>query len=171
MPLKILTFSTLFPNAAKPHHGRFTETSLRHQIATGELTAKVVTPVPWFPFSRRVFGEYGVFAQAPVSNTRIGVEVFHPRYVALPKVNIYLAPLSISRSARSVLGRLLNEGYDFDVIDAHYFFPDGVAAAFLRKYFGKPVMISALGTDVNVIMRNPVAQKMMLWTGDLHWRN
>lgn len=166
MPLKILTFSTLFPNAAKPHHGIFTETSLRHQIATGELTAKVVAPVPWFPFSHRVFGEYGVFAQAPVSETRIGVEVFHPRYVALPKMNMYLAPLSIAQSAKSVLGRLLDEGYDFDVIDAHYFFPDGVAAALLGKYFGKPVMISALGTDVNVIMRNPVARKMMLWAGE-----
>lgn len=163
MPLKILTFSTLFPNAAKPHHGIFTETSLRQQIATGELTAKVVAPIPWFPFSHRVFGEYGVFARAPAREIRIGVDVFHPRYMALPSVNMYLAPLSIAQSARSVLGRLLDEGYDFDVIDAHYFFPDGVAAALLGKYFGKPLVISALGTDVNVIMQKPLARKMMLW--------
>jgi teichuronic acid biosynthesis glycosyltransferase TuaC len=166
MPLKILTFSTLYPNAAKPHHGIFTETALRHQIATGELEAKVVAPVPWFPFSHEIFGEYGVFARAPARETRVGVEIFHPRYVALPKVNMYLAPFSIAHSAKSVLGRLLDEGYDFDVIDAHYFFPDGVAAALLGKYFGKPVVISALGTDVNVIMKNPTARKMILWASE-----
>jgi len=86
--------------------------------------------------------------------------------MALPTVNMYLAPLSIAQSAKSVLGRLLDEGYDFDVIDAHYFFPDGVAAAVLGKYFGKPVVISALGTDINVIMQKPVARKMMLWAAE-----
>lgn len=58
--MKILTFSTLFPNAAKPHHGIFTETTLRHQLATGEIQAKVVAPVPWFPFTHKAFGQYGV---------------------------------------------------------------------------------------------------------------
>jgi glycosyltransferase involved in cell wall biosynthesis len=163
--MKILTFSTLFPNAAKPHHGIFTETTLRHQLATGEVEAKVVAPIPWFPFSHEVFGEYGVFARAPRTEIRAGVEVFHPRYLALPKINMYLAPFSIAQSARPVLGRLLDEGFDFDVIDAHYFFPDGVAAVLLGKYFHKPVVISALGSDVNLIMKNPVARQMMLWAG------
>lgn len=166
MPIKILTFSTLFPNAAKPHHGIFTETTLRHQLATGEVEAKVVAPVPWFPFSHRVFGAYNVFAKAPKVESRVGVEVFHPRYVAIPKMNMYLAPFSMAFSARPVLGRLLDEGYDFDVIDAHYCYPDGVAAALLGKYFNKPVVISALGTDINVIMKDPIAGRMMLWASE-----
>lgn len=163
--MKILTFTTLFPNAAKPHHGIFTETTLRHQLATGDVEAKVVAPIPWFPFSHEVFGEYGVFARAPEVEMRAGFEVFHPRYLALPKINMYSAPFSITRSAKPIIGRLLDEGYDFDVIDAHYFFPDGVAAVMLGKYFGKPVVISALGTDINVIMKNPLARQMMLWAG------
>lgn len=165
MPVKILTFSTLFPNAAKPHHGIFTETTLRHQLATGEVQAKVIAPVPWFPFSHDIFGEYGVFSKVPTVETRVGVQVFHPRYAALPKINMYLAPFSIAKSARPIIGQLLDEGYDFDVIDAHYFFPDGVAAALLGKYFNKPVVISALGTDVNVLMTHPIARRMMLWAG------
>ena len=31
--MKILTFSTLFPNSAKPGHGIFVETRLRHLVA------------------------------------------------------------------------------------------------------------------------------------------
>lgn len=166
IPMKILTFTTLFPNAAKPHHGIFTETTLRHQLASGKLEAKVVAPVPWFPFRQKIFGEYNVFANAPKFETRVGVEVFHPRYVAVPKINMYLAPFSIAHSSKSVIGSLLDSGYKFDVIDAHYFYPDGVAAALLGKYFNKPVVITALGSDINLILKNPIARQMILWAAE-----
>jgi glycosyltransferase involved in cell wall biosynthesis len=163
--MKILTFTTLFPNAAKPHHGIFTETTLRHQLATGDVQAKVVAPVPWFPFTHGRFGEYGLFAQAPKAETRIGVEVCHPRYLVVPKMGMYAAPFHLAAAARGAIGRMLDEGYDFDVIDAHYFYPDGVAAAMLGKYFNKPVVISALGTDINLIMTYPLARRMIRWAG------
>lgn len=164
--MKILTFSTLFPNAAKPHHGIFTETTLRHQLATGEIQAKVVAPVPWFPFTHKAFGQYGVMARAPKVETRVGVEVFHPRYTVIPKVGMYLQPSGIARAAKPVIARMIDEGYDFDVIDAHYFFPDGVAAAMLAKYFRKPLIISALGTDINLIPQYPRARSMIKWAGE-----
>lgn len=164
--MKILTFTTLFPNAAKPHHGIFTETTLRHQLATGEIHAKVVAPVPWFPFPSQRFGEYGTFAMAPFVETRIGTEVFHPRYPVIPKLGANLTPLSLALAARAVIGRLLDEGFDFDVIDAHYFYPDGVAAVLLGKYFNKPVIISALGTDINLIMQRRIPRSMILWAGE-----
>lgn len=164
--MKILTFSTLFPNAAKPHHGIFTETTLRHQLATGEVQAKVVAPIPWFPFSHSAFGQYSGFAKAPKVETRVGVEVFHPRYMVLPKVGMYITPLTMAYSAKATIARMLDEGYDFDVIDAHYFYPDGVAAALLGKYFHKPVIISALGTDINLILQYPIARRMIRWAGE-----
>ena len=164
--MRILTFTTLFPNAAKPHHGIFTETTLRHQLATGEVKAKVVAPIPWFPSSHRMFGEYGVLARAPDVEVRVGVEVYHPRYAVVPKIGMYATPFSLASSARRTIGRLLDEGYDFDVIDAHYFYPDGVAAALLGKYFNKPLVISALGTDINLIMRSPLARRMIRWAGE-----
>lgn len=55
--MKILTFSTLFPNVIKPHHGIFTETTLRHQLAIGDIQAKVIAPVPWFLFDHPLFGQ------------------------------------------------------------------------------------------------------------------
>lgn len=163
--MKILTFSTLFPNSAKPHHGIFTETTLRHQLATGEVQAKVVAPIPWFPFSHDMFGEYGRFAKAPKVETRIGVEVFHPRYLVLPTIGMNVTPFAMAHSAKATIGRILDEGYDFDVIDAHYFYPDGVAAALVGKYFRKAVVISSLGMDINLILQHPVPRRMILWAG------
>ena len=164
--IRILTFSTLFPNAIKPHHGIFTETTLRHQLATGEVEAKVVAPIPWFPFSHDIFGQYSTFARADKAETRIGVEVFHPRYVVLPKVGMHVTPFFMAHSAKTNIGRILDEGYDFDLIDAHYFYPDGVAAVLLGKYFRKPVVITALGTDINLILRYPIARRLMRWAGE-----
>jgi teichuronic acid biosynthesis glycosyltransferase TuaC len=164
--MKILTFITLFPNAAKPHHGIFTECTLRRQLATGELEAKVVAPVPWFPFENAKFGHYGVFAKAPKVETRIGIEVCHPRYAVLPKFGMSVTPFSLAHSSKATIGRLLDEGHDFDLIDSHYFYPDGVAAVMLGKYFRKPVVISALGTDINLILQYSIPRRMIRWAGE-----
>ena len=63
--LKILTFSTLFPNAAQLSHGVFVENRLRHLIDGGKVEARVVAPVSWFPFGAKMFGSYADFAKAP----------------------------------------------------------------------------------------------------------
>ena len=53
--MKLLTFSTLFPNAEQPNHGIFVETRLRYLLASGQVTSRVVAPVPWFPFNESAF--------------------------------------------------------------------------------------------------------------------
>ena len=50
-PLRLLTFTTLFPNAAQPNHGIFVENRLRHLVATGEVQSTVLAPTWWFPFA------------------------------------------------------------------------------------------------------------------------
>ena len=161
--MKILTFSTLFPNAVKPGHGIFVETRLRHLLASGEVEARVVAPVPWFPLSHPRFGDYAQFAKVPASETRIGIQVLHPRYPVLPKIGMNVAPALLAAGARASVARMLDEGYDFDLIDAHYFYPDGVAAAMLGKYFNKPVVITARGSDITQLPDYPLPRKMIKW--------
>ena len=62
-----------------------------------------------------------------------------------------------------VVRRILAEGYDFDLIDAHYFYPDGVAAVMLARHFGKSVVVTARGTDINLIPQYRWPRKMILW--------
>jgi len=149
--MKLLTFSTLYPNAVTPHHGVFVENRLRHLLSGGQVQSRVVAPVPWFPFGAKVFGEYGGFSRVPKSETRHGVLIDHPRYMVIPKIGMNWVPSAMAASALPVIQRIIAEGYDFDVLDAHYFYPDGVAAIKIGQALGKPVTITARGTDINLV--------------------
>jgi glycosyltransferase involved in cell wall biosynthesis len=160
--MKILTFSTLYPNAARPRHGVFVETRLRQLLASGRVESRVLAPVPWFPFRHSWFGQYALHARAPREEQRHGIRILHPRYAVVPKVGMTLAPFLLAQSVRPVLARVLAE-YPFDLIDAHYFYPDGVAAVLLGRYFDKPVVVTARGTDVNLIPRYRLPRAMIRW--------
>ena len=161
--MKILTFSTLYPNAESPGHGIFVETRLRHLLADFDsVSAKVVAPVPWFPFKSQRFGTYGKFAQVPQAEHRNGIAVAHPRYLRLPKIGMTSTPYLLAKASLPILQNVICNGFDFDIIDAHYFFPDGVAAAMLGKKLNKPVVVTARGSDINLISTFPVPRKMIL---------
>jgi teichuronic acid biosynthesis glycosyltransferase TuaC len=160
--MKVLTFSTLFPNAARPGHGIFVETRLRQLVASGDVHSTVVAPVPWFPFTHSLFGRYSRDACAPRAETRYGIEVLHPRFPVLPKLGMTLAPWLLYRAVLPVVERLLRERA-FDLIDAHYFYPDGVAAVMLGRRLNVPVVVTARGTDINLIAEFRLPRKMIRW--------
>ena len=162
--MKILLFSSLYPSAVRPIHGIFVETRLRELLKTGQVHAKVVAPVPWFPSKSLRFGEYAQFAATPQFEHRNGLDVHHPRYLLLPKVGMNLAPYAMALGALATVRRLQQEGFDFDLIDAHYYYPDGVAAGLLAKWLGKPFFVTARGTDLNLIPEYKFPRKLILKT-------
>src|SRR3546814_12083769 len=84
------------------------------------------------------------------SDLRFGIEVNHPRYLAIPKCGMSLAPYLLYAGARPALRRLLQGGERIGLIDANYFYPDGVAAVMLGRRFGLPVTVPARGTDITL---------------------
>lgn len=161
--MRTLTFSTLYPNPARPRHGIFIEQRLRHLLLTGEVESRVVAPSPWFPFQHRAFGKYGMFAQVPKREERHGIPILHPYYPLIPKVGMSSAPFVMATAAKKSLETLRDEGFDFDLIDAHYLYPDGVAAMILGRDLGKPVTVSVLGDDVITLPRYRLPRKLILW--------
>ena len=162
--MKVLLFSSLYPSTVRPIHGIFVETRLRELLKTGQVQTKVVAPVPWFPSKSPRFGEYAQFAATPRFEHRNGLDVHHPRYLLLPKVGMNLAPYTMALGALPTVRRLQQEGFDFDLIDAHYYYPDGVAAGLLAKWLGKPFFVTARGTDLNLIPEYPFPRKLILKT-------
>ncbi len=160
--INILTFSTLYPNEYQPNHGIFVEHRLRRLLESGEVGARVVAPIPWFPFKQRLFGRYGVCASVPRWERRHDIEVAHPRYPVIPKVGMNLAPQLLTQAMKGVLRRIMAGGYDFDLIDAHYFYPDGVAAAALGRALDKPVVVTCRGDDVLTFSRYRVPRRLIL---------
>jgi len=159
--LRVLTFSSLFPSSARPGHGIFVETRLRELLKTGAVDARVVAPVPWFPSQHPRWGSYAKMAATPRREHRNGLDVLHPRYLLAPKIGMLSAPWSMAWAARTELQRLRDEGFDFDLIDAHYFYPDGVAAALLARWFKRPLMITARGSDLSLISEYRLPRRWM----------
>lgn len=150
--MKILTVSTLFPFANNPKHGIFIETRLRQlRQHFPDVEAKVIAPVPYFPLQNEMFGSYAQYAKAPLSETRHGIEVYHPRYLVIPKIGMTLTPATLANAIYKQAKQILDSGYDFDLIDGHYFYPDGVAIAKVAKKLNKPFTVTARGTDINLI--------------------
>jgi glycosyltransferase involved in cell wall biosynthesis len=162
-PVQILTFTTLYPSAPRPQHGIFVETRLRKLVESGEVTARVVAPCPWFPSTSPRFGEYAAIARVPRRETRHGVDIEHPRYPVLPKLGMSIAPLALFGAVLPVLRREIAEGHDFGVIDAHYFYPDGVAGVLLGRALGRPVVVTARGSDLNLIARHAAPRRWIRW--------
>ncbi len=149
--LRLLTFSSLFPSAARPNFGVFVENRLRHLVATGAACSTVLAPVPFFPAAGRFgarFGDWSRMAATPCHEIRHGLQVHHPRFLAIPKLGMSAAPWLLYRASLAALRRLMREGLEFDAIDAHYLYPDGVAAVWLGRALGRPVVITARGSDV-----------------------
>lgn len=152
--IRLLVFTSLYPNAVRPRHGVFVEERLRHLMAAGHIAATVVAPVPWFPFRSPMFGAYAAFAAVPRQEERHGIRILHPRYLAIPKVGMSLAPFLMYRTLLPGIRRLLSAEPDYDLIDAHYLYPDGVAAVALGRSVGRPVVVTARGNDVTLIPRH-----------------
>jgi teichuronic acid biosynthesis glycosyltransferase TuaC len=82
----------------------------------------------------------------------------------VPKVGMNLAPWTMALGALPTIRRLIREGFDFDVIDAHYYYPDGVAASLLARWLGKPFVVTARGTDLNLIPQYALPRRLILNT-------
>lgn len=160
---RILIFSSLYPDAARPVNGIFTENRVRSLVTTEELDLRVVCPVPWFPLATDWFGSYATFGRVAKRETRYGLDVRYPRFPLIPKIGMNIAPWLMARSLIGPLRRLIAEGFDFDVIDAYYFYPDGVAAAILARALEKPLIITAYGTDINLIPRWSIPRRQIIW--------
>jgi len=164
--MNILTITTLYPNQKQFRHGIFIETRLRYLLKSGKLTAKVIAPVPWFPFRHNYFKQYAIYADIPKFERHNGIDVYHPRYLVIPKVGMLFTPFFMAFSLFLQIKKMQKEE-TFDLVDAHYYYPDGIAVALISKVLNIPFLISARGTDINLISDYFLPKKMILWAANL----
>lgn len=161
-PPRLLTFSTLYPNAAQPNHGVFVENRLRHLVGTGGATSSVLSPIPWYPAKLGGPAAWSRLAHVPTSEQRHGLNLHHPRYLVIPRIGMSAAPALLYAGAIAT-ARRLHAAHQFDLIDAHYVYPDGVAAIRLGRDLGLPVVITARGSDVTQLPDYAAPRRMIRW--------
>ena len=146
--LRVLTLSTLFPDASRPNFGVFVERQTLGLAAHPDVELRLVAPVglpPW-PLSRHA--RYAALADLPEHEQWKRLDTSRPRFTTLPGTAGRFHVRALVRRLVPLLSEIRRD-FAFDVIDAEFFFPDGPAAVALGQYFGVPVSIKARGADIH----------------------
>ncbi|MEY4672590.1 MAG: hypothetical protein RL148_374 [Planctomycetota bacterium] len=148
----LLTFTNLFPSAAMPLHGSFVRERMQRVVARGGYGWQVVAPVPLAPWILRS-GTYRRWAGVPAVETEFGCAVHHPGYRHWPGLSGIRQADAMAAAALPVVRTVCAGGAW--VLDAHYLWPDGVAAAAIARELGLPLVLTARGSDLNVAAADP----------------
>ncbi|HOX90757.1 MAG TPA: glycosyltransferase [Burkholderiaceae bacterium] len=141
----LVVFSSLFPSPAEPLAGIFIR---ERMFRVGqELPITVVAPQPWFPLQSllRRF-KPGWRPERPRAELMQGIEVLRPRYFSVPGVFKSLDGWFMALGSLSTLRGLRARG-QADLIDAHFAYPDGLAASKLAQWLRVPYTVTLRGTE------------------------
>lgn len=164
--MNLLVITTLYPNRIQFRHGLFVEARLLRLTESGDFNAVVIAPVPWFPISSKRFPKYSQYAGVPATEERHGIVVYHPRYLVVPKVGMLISPIFLALAILFAVRRVKKSGYDPDLVDAHYYYPDGVAVAMASRFLGKPFAVTARGSDINLLTQFALPRRLIRWAAD-----
>lgn len=148
MTLRVLTLSSLFPDASRPNFGIFVERQTRELASRWGVDLTVIAPIgvpPW-PLSR--LARYHALATQPLMERWRDLTVYRPRFPIVPALGARFHPASIARTVLPLVRRL-HADHPFDVIDASFFYPDGPAAMRIAAALGIPFSIKARGADIH----------------------
>ena len=137
--MRVLVLSQTFPSAAEPTRGVFIHERIRRLAERCELV--VVAPVPWFPLNRWIRRAQSTL---PAMETVGGLTVYHPRVFSIPRYGKFLDGALYAVCVWPFLARLRRR-FAFDVIDAHFEYPDAVAGALLGRLLRRPVVVTLRG--------------------------
>lgn len=157
--MKIITLTTLYPNALQPRHGIFVKNRLQAMDEIDNFNRQVIAPLPYNPHLRAFTSRYKFYEELPDAEIIDGIKVFHPRYYTLPGGYFVDNAASMVKAAEETFA---HENLDCDLIDGQYLYPDGVAAYKLAKNHGLPLVLTARGSDVNHWMENKKARAQIL---------
>ena len=143
---RLVVFCSLFPSSIQPNAGVF----IRERMfrVANHCPIVVVSPVPWFPFQSLLRWVKPAFRPQPKRfEEQQGIKVYYPRFFSIPGILKNLDGLFMALGSLYTLYRIKRD-HPFNIIDAHFAYPDGYAATLLGKWFKVPVTITLRGTEV-----------------------
>jgi len=146
--LRVLTLSTLFPDATRPNFGVFVERQTLGLAARPDVDLRLVAPVGLPPWPLRALSHHASLASLPEREVWKGLDTRRPRFTTMPGTGGRFHVGALVRRLIPLLSAIRRD-FAFDVIDAEFFFPDGPAAVALGRHFGVPVSIKARGADIH----------------------
>lgn len=161
--LRVLTLSTLFPDASRPTFGPFVERQTLSLAAHPDVDLRVMAPVGIPPLGR-FHPRYRQLARLPDVETWKGLAVYRTPFGHIPGVAGKWDAKAMARALRRPLEGIRVQ-FPFDVIDAQFFWPDGPAAVALGRHLGVPVSIKARGADIHFWGGNTATRNQVIAAG------
>ncbi len=142
--MKVLFISNLYPNSCQMTRAVFNRQKLA--CLKGLCEIRIVAPVQSFPF-KPLFDKK--IKRIPSREIIDNMKVYHPGVFYFPGIFRFTHGLSYYLSIRSFI-RNIYKDFKFDVIYSSWAYPDGFAAMKLAALTGKPFIVEALGSDINI---------------------
>ncbi|HSW45198.1 MAG TPA: glycosyltransferase, partial [Phycisphaerae bacterium] len=144
--MRILTTSLCYPTPGHPDMGVFIQ---RRAIALAQVGHEidVASPQPWCPLLRKT---------QPCPTQTAPLRAVFPRMVSVPPLSWVTDGLAYGRAlTRTIRDLRKTTGRTFDLIDAHFVYPDGVGALLAARKLGLPIVVTVRGKIVS-LSRRPV---------------
>ncbi len=154
---KLIVFSSLFPSNKRPNAGVFIR---ERMFRVGQhMPVIVVSPIPWFPLQSIINYWHPHFRPQPDRHEeQQGVHVYFPRFLSVPGLFKSWDGFFMALGSLPTLFKFRDH---FNIIDAHFAYPDGYAATLLGKWLKIPVTITLRGTEVP-LSKMPERKKRLL---------
>lgn len=158
---RILVLSRNYPNNVLPLLGLWVERMVLQ--AARSCAVQVVSPVPWCPPLPFLPETYARFRRISRHRRDGGVEIHHPRF-PVPAGARYPGLQALGYyAAVAPLVRRLRESFRFDLIHAHFTYPDGWVAARLARRWGVPLIITEQAMWGPWMETHAVIRRRSLW--------
>lgn len=140
--MNVLSLSCVYPSPLQPTFGTFVRARLAR--VARRVPLKVLAPVAVMEYGNAARGG-PASAPVPFRCVEDGIEVLRPRWIYPPLGGAANAAFLAARLLPVV--RRLRRDFPFSVLDAHFAYPDGIAAALLARSFDVPYTITLRGNE------------------------
>src|SRR4030095_13076215 len=155
--LKVLSLSTEFPNPSEPDKGLFVHSRLQAiALRTSMVVGAPVASLDYANPDRQLLVSFRI----PRQRSEGTLQVLHPRWL-YPPFGGWVNAFFLFARLLPTLAKLMSE-QPFDVIDAHFAHPEGIAAVMLGRILGRSVMVTIRACELRY-RRQPSKRFWMSW--------
>ena len=157
--MKTLILTKLFPTDFSINEGIFNQVFLDYFTKQySDIKCEVIRPIP-YGLNFKVEGKK--ITLHPLKNKRDHYTIYYPRILSFWKYFLNYHHILYYKKINKFIKKNLLE---FDIIHAHWLYPDGYVAVKLGEYFKKPVIVHCHGSDIDQLLFDKKLYKLNEYT-------